>query len=90
MQQADSADFSNLISRDIEAEGSLTITGLEDGQYYFRLVNGPVSLTDPLLVTVEHHQLSRAGLFFGLGLTLFTILVVLILRGAKREETANV
>ncbi|MEQ8314218.1 MAG: hypothetical protein RL839_01330 [Gammaproteobacteria bacterium] len=90
LQQASSPDFRNSIDREIESEGSLTITGQEDGQYYFRLVDGPNSLTEPLLVTVEHHQLSRAGFFFSLGLILFTVLVVLILQGSKREGTADV
>lgn len=90
LQQATNPDFSNPIDREIENEGSLTITGQVDGEYYFRLADGPNALTEPLLVTVEHHQLSRAGFFFSLGLMLFTVLVVLILRGSRREGAADV
>ncbi len=86
LQQSQTPDFKKPLSRSINAIGSITITGLRDGDYYFRLVNDTEPSTQPLLVRVQHHSLERAGLVFGLGLLLFTTLVATILIGKRGRE----
>jgi hypothetical protein len=89
LQQSTSLTFTAPHNRQLTPQGSLTITGLPDGEYYFRLVDGEAQLSDPLQVTVEHHTLERAGLFFALGLVLFIILVATILRGAMQGDESH-
>lgn len=86
LQQSDSPEFSSPVTRVVSPEGSLTITGLADGEYYFRLMQADTPLTEPLRVMVQHHDLERAGLFFVLGLILFIVLVISILLGARNES----
>ena len=86
LEQASSPAFDTVISRDIPAAGALTITGLEDGQYYFRISTGDTALTPSVQVDVEHHSLQRAGSFFLLGLLLFATLTFIILNGNRKAE----
>jgi hypothetical protein len=84
LQESGSADFSNTTDTAITATGSITLTGYADGDYHFR-VGHPGNWSSPLLVTVQHHALGRALAFFSLGLLLFMVLVVAILRGRKLQ-----
>jgi hypothetical protein len=59
----------------------LTITGLADGDYYFRLQLPSGEYSPALKVTVRHHQLSHALGFFGLGLAMFLTLSCAIFLG---------
>ncbi|MEX2468885.1 MAG: hypothetical protein WD396_03940, partial [Pseudohongiellaceae bacterium] len=86
LEQSSSSDFSDVVSRDIPGVGALTITGLADGDYFFRLSDDGVPQTMPLTVTVAHHSLARAGGFFLLGLALFSTLVFIILNGNRRAH----
>ena len=79
-------DFGIFSERPIENSGQLTITGLADGNYYYRLADNDRPLSAPLLVTVQHHSLIRAGSFFTLGLLLFSILVITILIGRRQTD----
>lgn len=75
-----------------------TLTGRPDGVYYYRLrtpdgahaleaeVAGPA---EPWLsVTVDHHDLSRALAFFGVGLVVFVATAGLVFQGARREQAS--
>ncbi len=84
LQQASSTDFDNTIDRSISATGAVTITGLADGDYFFRIISDNQSLTAPVQVSVQHHSLARAGSFFLLGFVLFSLLVFMILNGNRR------
>lgn len=86
LKQASSPEFSDSIDRLVEASGAITITGLEDGDYYFRLVSADGAASDQLQVSVAHHSLARAGGFFLLGLLLFSILIYTIVHGNRRID----
>lgn len=86
LEQSSSSDFSDVIRRDISGVGALTITGLDDGDYFFRLSDDGVLQTMPLTISVAHHSLARAGGFFLLGLMLFSTLVFTILNGNRRAQ----
>jgi len=84
LQQSPSENFGTTLSREfnLPAYGSVTITGLTDGAYYFRVTHaGQSSFSDLLVVEVAHHSLSRALTFFSVGLVLFLILLGTIIRG---------
>lgn len=84
LEQDSNSGFTNPVIREIAGEGAATITGLTDGNYFFRLVDDGNVLSNTVEVSVAHHSLGRAFGFFLLGLTLFTILVATILRGNKQ------
>lgn len=84
LEQAGDENFSNPIERDLSGATAATITGLTDGVYYFRLTDSRSALSNTVNVIVAHHSLARAGSFFLLGLVLFSLLTVSILRGNRR------
>jgi len=86
LEQADSERFDQVISRDIPGTGAITITGLEDGTYFFRLRQDSGPIGSSVQVTVQHHSLARAGSFFALGAALFGTLVFIILNGNRKAN----
>lgn len=63
------------------------ISGKSNGEWYYRIraiedkQAGPWS--SPLRVTVAHHSLSRALLFFAVGLVVFIAIGAVVIRGAR-------
>jgi hypothetical protein len=84
LQQANSTQFDSIIAREVAGSGAATITGLDDGRYHFRLLDGNQIVSNTVAVTVQHHSMNRAGGFFLLGLTLFSILIVTIVHGNRQ------
>lgn len=82
LQQALSTQFSDAIERSIPAAGSVTLSGLDDGTYYFRAGTSD-AWSNTITVDVEHHSLGRALGFFSLGLVLFIILISTIVLGNR-------
>jgi hypothetical protein len=73
-------------------DSASVITGLVDGDYYYRgrleRSDGTFSDWSPTVnITVEHHSLSRALSFFLLGLVVFVATLLLIILGARRHGT---
>lgn len=84
LEQSTSPAFDSVITREVAAAGATTITGLADGEYYFRLRSEDRVLSDPVMITVEHHSLARAGTFFLIGACLFGLLITTIFTGNRR------
>jgi len=84
--QSDSSDFSDALIKNVPAEGSVTLTGFDDGNYYFRLDHGETS-SDVVIVEVAHHALSKALLFFFGGLVLFLVLGATIFIGHRSSRS---
>ena len=71
LQQSIFPDFTRERESYVVAQsGSMTLTGFPDGKYYFRVGTGG-DWSRVLEVTVRHHPLSRALMFFFTGLVLF-------------------
>lgn len=73
-------------------DSASVITGLVDGDYYYRgrleRPDGTFSDWSPMVtVTVSHHSLPRAFSFFLLGLIVFVATLLLIISGARRHGT---
>ena len=80
LQQANSENFSQIKTTSLPANGAVTITGLVNGRYFFRVI----SATEPsntVLVEVKHHSLVKAFGFFSLGFLLFAVLLLTIFIG---------
>lgn len=73
----------------LPATGAITITGLADGDYAYRLVGDGEILSNSVSVTVAHHALSRALMFFLLGASLFGVLVGTIVVGRARTRESE-
>jgi hypothetical protein len=84
LEQSSREDFSTPVSRPLGAASAITITGLSDGVYYFRLSRDEQVISNTISVTVEHHSLDRAASFFFLGLALFITLILSILKGNRQ------
>ena len=66
------------------SDSSALISGLPDGEYRFRIrAQGDAAWSDSTVVVVEHHGLGRAFLFFLLGASVFTVLILAIAAGRR-------
>ncbi len=88
LQQASDPDFSSVKTTTLPATGSITITGLVDGDYYFRLRDADQQSSNILRIEVAHHSMTRALAFFALGLVLFVILLLTIYIGNRGRDEA--
>lgn len=86
LQQATNSNFIETSEQELPPRGSLTVTGLRDGEYFFRIQRDSATLAGPILVSVQHHSITRALGFFGLGLLLFSALVVTIIIGHRHQN----
>ena len=68
---------------DVSNAVQFTQSGLDNGDYYYRLTDD-FGVSNTVQVTVEHHSLVRALMFFSMGLLLFLILVAMIIVGHRR------
>ena len=87
LQQALTPDFRDTLDRPIAGAGSLTVTGLADDRYYYRVGDPQGRWSNTVEVTVAHHPLSRAFAFFSLGLVLFAVLIFTILSGYRQTRS---
>jgi hypothetical protein len=86
LQQSATADFTDPFSRTLQDSGAITLTGLPDGDYHFRLLQDGSAVGPAVVVTVSHHSLQRALGFFFVGCILFAILLAAIFVGDKRSR----
>jgi hypothetical protein len=90
LQEAESPGFAHPATRYLGHDRATVISGRPDGVWYYRLRSrddaraGPWSET--VRVTVQHHPLSRALLFFGLGIAVFLATLLMILRGTGQAR----
>ena len=83
LQRATNARFDGATDVPVLPSGSLTVTGLRDGEYHFR-VGSEGNWSNVQRVRVEHHVLSTALLWFAVGAVLFVVLVLVIFTGNSR------
>ncbi len=93
VQQAREADFSDA---QILYEGpstAATMSGLLDGVYYYRArLSESSTWSESIAVVVQHHSLTQAFIFLGLGAIVFLSTGVLIIGGhikQRRESNAK-
>lgn len=90
LQQADNPAFADASFRYRGPDRASVISGMPDGSWYYRVRTvadgGTSPWSDAVMVKVAHHPLSRAFLFFGLGVLVFLATVLLIIRGAVQAR----
>lgn len=85
--------------REVPASGAITVSGLDDGMYYFRIdssnsaiSSNSVSSSNTVIssnivqIEVRHHSLHKALGFFALGLGIFIVLCLSIFIGQRLHK----
>jgi len=96
LQSVCSGAFSDTVSRYQGPDTTSFISGLEDGDHYFRVRArhtesenwGPWS--DPIIVPVRHHSMTLAWWLFGLGAGIFGMTVAFVIANARRAQPSEV
>lgn len=88
LQESTSSDFKafNVIYEGKDL--ARVMSGKPDGHYYYRLTttrNNQLHTSNTLKVTVAHHPLRNAILFFIAGAIVFVSIIILIISGHRRE-----
>ena len=90
VEQAREADFSDAR---ILYEGDATassMSGLLDGVYHYRARLSDSDIwSDPIAVVVQHHSLTQAFIFLGMGAVVFLATGVLIIAGHIKQRRAT-
>jgi hypothetical protein len=94
LQQSASEDFATPTTLYQGPDKGTTITGLNDGTYYYRIgiSAGPDTATRwqaPVRLVVEHHSMARAWGFFSLGAVVFLGTLIVVVRGARLNGNSN-
>ncbi len=86
LQQALTENFNNVKTINLTGSGSITLTGLTSGEYFYRIDSGQEQ-SNIVSIVVAHHSLTKAFTFFILGFALFSVLLVTIFLGHKAEKS---
>lgn len=87
LQQGRSADFRDGITIYSGPDEATVLSGLADGDYYYRLrERDGRHWSDTVSVEVRHHPLSRALGFFTLGAVMFLATLGVLIRGTRSNR----
>lgn len=88
LQEAEDAGFQHPQTRYIGPDRATVISGKPDGDLYYRIRTrdepAAGAWSETVHVTVAHHSLNRALMFFGLGVAVFLATLAVIVRGTGR------
>lgn len=86
LQLSTQGDFSHLLTVYAGEDRAALISGKPDGVYQYRLLDANGQVVARATATVKHHSLSRAWMFFAVGLLVFLATAVLVMRGARADD----
>ncbi|MGR8931250.1 MAG: fibronectin type III domain-containing protein [Gammaproteobacteria bacterium] len=86
LQQASNAEFRDAATLYRGPDQATVISGLPNGNYFYRVRSSDGQWSKTMEVSVKHHSLVKALGFFGLGAVMFITMVALLLNGARRKE----
>lgn len=86
LQQSTRGDFTHLLTVYAGEDRAALISGKPDGVYRYRLLDASGQVVARATATVKHHSLSRAWMFFAVGLLVFLATAVLVVRGARADD----
>lgn len=91
LQEANDPSFAHAALHYQGPDDASVISGKPDGTWYYRAREISDQLTGPwsetVKVTVAHHPLSRAFMFFALGVVVFVATLLLVISGTKRGRS---
>lgn len=86
LQQSTHPDFVSAREWQVSGTKSFSMSGLGNGQYFYRLQNAAdQSWSNTVVVKVQHHSLTKAWLFFAVGAVLFLYLVAYIFTHQRKK-----
>ncbi len=88
LQQSLTPSFSNSTTIYVGTDTASVRSGLSNGTYHFRLLDGEGMPSNIVTVQVAHHSLTKAFSFFALGVLMFVILVAVLVSASRGEEAA--
>jgi hypothetical protein len=86
LEQSTSADFISPIEIYRGQQTATVLSGLANGEYFYRVKTPQSEWSEVVQVVVTHHTLIKAFAFFALGAVMFLILLVVLLQGRKQES----
>jgi len=86
LQKSSDPDFHDAVTLYHGPDKATVISGLPNGNYFYRVRSEDGLWSKAVEVTVKHHSLGKALGFFGLGAAMFVVMVVLLVKGARRKE----
>jgi hypothetical protein len=90
LQVASSPDFQDPATVYTGPDRATVISGKPDGTLYYRIraLSNPEAgpWSEPVKVEVQHHSLARALMFLSLGILVFSITAIVIVRGSVKAE----
>jgi len=90
LQQATQPDFADAFTLYQGPDQATVISGLANNIYYYRVrVADNPTWSDKLRVEVKHHSLTRAFGFFGLGIVMFIVTVIVLLKGTRLTSASS-
>jgi len=84
LQQSTRSDFRDAIDIYLGPDQATVISGLPDGDYFYRVESDTQSWSKAFKISVKHHSLAKALGFFSLGAAMFIVMIVLLIKGARR------
>ncbi|WMS86881.1 hypothetical protein [Pleionea litopenaei] len=63
----------------------ISLTGYQDGTYFFRLIDDQQQASNSATVVVKHRSLSLAIILFALGFSLFVVLIGVLIFSSRRR-----
>jgi hypothetical protein len=90
LQSSMNRDFARPKILYVGRDGATTLTGLSDGDYFYRvgIDSGKADGTqwsDVVHLEVRHHPMSRAWLFFSVGVLVFAGVLIMVVAGARHH-----
>jgi hypothetical protein len=94
LQSSATPDFRQPRTLYVGHDSATTLTGLADGNYYYRIgiaTEPPAGMqwSDVVHLEVSHHSMTRAWSFFALGVLVFAGVLVVVVTGARRHGTGT-
>ncbi|MGY6277356.1 hypothetical protein [Methylomonas sp. MgM2] len=86
LQQASNLDFADAVTIYQGPDQATVVSGLPDGDYFYRIRGNGQAWSEPLKVSVQHHSLAKAFAFFGLGAGMFVAMLAVLLKGVRCKE----
>ena len=87
LEESTNTEFLNPEKTHISNIYASTLTGLDNGTYYYRIKNNNNEWSNTAKVVVQHHSLDKAFLFFTLGCCLFVLIITTLIIG--HTKTTN-
>ncbi len=86
LQESTSVDFESYRVVYKGPDLATFVSGLENGQYFYRVRRNDGAWSSPIELQVKHHTLQLAFSLFGLGALVFVLTAWVIIKGTREQS----